>query len=197
MPNRTSPVLRGKWILDALLGTPPPPAPPAVPPLGESRAETPTTLRERLELHRSNTVCASCHAKIDPLGFALENFDVIGRWRQDDGGQPLDTRGQLADGTTFDGPAGLKQVLMERKDQVMRNLTAKLLGYALGRGLTREEECTVRAIVGKLRADGYGSQTLVKEIVLSIPFRYQAGTNGRAPVPGTAAVSSRGGDRSP
>ena len=189
MPNRTSPVLRGKWILDALLGAPPPPPPPNVPTLPEATGEAPATLRERLTLHRANAVCAGCHNKIDPLGFALENFDVLGRWRTDESGKPIDTRGELPDGTAFDGVAGLKQVLLDRKDVVVRNLTEKMLGYALGRGLTREESCTVDRIAAALKRDGYKSQTLVREIVLSIPFRYQAGTNVRTSVPGTLIKS--------
>lgn len=184
MPNRTSPVLRGKWILEAILGSPPPPPPPNVPPLKDNHDQAaPATLRERLVLHRANPVCTGCHSKIDPLGFGLENYDVLGRWRTEDAGLPVDTRGELPDGTRFNGPEELKAVILSRKDEFMRNLTGKLLGYALGRGLTREEACTVDRIVTTLRADGYRSQTLVKEIVLSIPFRYQAGTNPRASVP--------------
>lgn len=185
LSNRTSPVHRGKWILDAMLGTPAPPPPPNVPPLGEAHDGAPKTLRQRLELHRTNPVCAACHAKMDPLGFALENYDVLGRWRTTDNGQPVDTRAELPDGTKFDGPQGLKQVLMERKRDFLRNLTAKLLGYALGRGLTLEEGCTVDRILGVLEKDGYKAQTLVREIVMSVPFRYQAGTNPKMPVPGT------------
>lgn len=192
MPNRTSPVRRGKWILEAMLGAPPPPAPPNVPALTEASGATPATLRERMELHRANAVCASCHNKIDPLGFGLENFDVLGKWRTEEGGKPIDARGELLDGTKFDGVQELKQVLMKRKDEVMRNLTEKMLGYALGRGLTREESCTVDRIVATLRQDGYKSQTLVREIVLSIPFRYQAGTNVRTSVPGTLIKSDAG-----
>ena len=189
MPNRTSPVLRGKWILDALLGTPPPPPPPNVPPLTETTTPEAATVKERLVAHRANAACAACHGKIDPLGFGLENFDVLGRWRSEDSGKPVDAKGQWPDGTAFDGPDELKRTLMARKDQVMRNLAGKMLGYALGRGLTREESCTVEKIVASLQAGGYQSQTLVREIVLSIPFRYQAGTNIKAPVPGTTPAA--------
>ncbi|MCC6539471.1 MAG: DUF1592 domain-containing protein [Bryobacterales bacterium] len=183
MPNRTSPVLRGKWILDAMLGAPAPPPPPNVPPLKASEAAAPTTLRERLTLHRANPVCASCHNKIDPLGFGLENYDVLGRWRTEDQGKPIDAMGELVDGTRFNGPQELKAVIMNRKDEFMRNLSTKLLGYALGRGLIREESCTLDRIGEALQRDGYKAQTLVNEIVLSIPFRYQQGTNPRASAP--------------
>jgi hypothetical protein len=172
-PHRTSPVLRGKWVLENVLGDPPPPPPPNVPELEEAKhgEQTPQTLRERLEQHRQNATCASCHNRIDPLGFGLENYDVLGRWRDETDGQPIDSKGTLPDGTEFAGPEELKQVLMRRKDQVMRNLTAKLLGYALGRGLTHEDYCTVDEIVAKLEADDYRAQTLILGIVHSIPFR--------------------------
>ena len=114
-PHRTSPVLRGKWLLDAMLGTPPPPPPPNVPALEETKGEAVHTLREKLAQHRANPACASCHSRIDPLGFALENYDVIGRWRTEEGGKPIDAKGELPDGKTFEGPAELKAVLMEKK----------------------------------------------------------------------------------
>jgi len=174
-PYRTSPVLRGAWILETLLGTPPPPPPPDVPALEEAHAgQTPKSLRERLEQHRANPVCASCHSRIDGLGFALENYDVIGRWRAQEGGKPLDTTGELADGTKFEGPAGLKKLLLDRKELFLRNFTSKMLGYALGRGLTVRDSCTVDQIVDKLKGKDYRIQTLIEEIVLSVPFRYQA-----------------------
>ncbi|MEZ5351461.1 MAG: DUF1592 domain-containing protein [Bryobacteraceae bacterium] len=177
LPNRTSPVLRGKWILDAILGTPAPPPPPNVPPLEDNAAgEKPKTVRARLELHRTNPVCASCHNRIDPLGFALDNFDVLGRWRSEEAGEPLDTGGQMPDGTRFNGPEQFKQILLERREDFARHLTTKLLGYALGRGLTLEDHCAVEQIVAKLKRDGYGARLLIEEIVLSAPFRYQPGT---------------------
>ncbi|MBM3811924.1 MAG: DUF1592 domain-containing protein [Acidimicrobiia bacterium] len=172
-PTRTSPVLRGKWVLESLLGTPPPPPPPNVPELPEAHGETASlTLRERLTLHRRNPGCATCHNRIDPMGFALENYDVLGRWRTEDAGKPIDAKGQLPDGETFDGPDELKALLLERKQLLMRNLTAKLLAYALGRGLTLEDYCSVDQITAKLEAENYSSHTLIREIVLSIPFRY-------------------------
>jgi hypothetical protein len=184
-PNRTSPVLRGKWVLEAILGTPPPPPPPDVPELKEAHeGEAPKTLRERLVQHRQNPVCASCHNRIDPMGFGLENYDVLGRWRTEDAGKPIDAKGELPDGTAFDGPQELKAVLLQRKDLFIRHLTNKMLGYALGRGLTLEDSCTVDEIVAQLEKDDYKAHTLVLGIVLSTPFRYQAGTavsKGRQP----------------
>jgi uncharacterized protein DUF1588/uncharacterized protein DUF1585/uncharacterized protein DUF1587/uncharacterized protein DUF1595/uncharacterized protein DUF1592 len=176
-PERTSPVLRGKWILESLLGTPPPAPPPSVPQLKDNEpGAVPQTVRERLAQHRATPSCASCHNSIDPLGFALENFDVLGRWRTEDGGRKIDAAGELPDGTRFDGPEELKAMLMSRKDVFIKNLTTKMLGYALGRGLTLQDSCTVDAIVTKLKQDDYKAQTLVTEIVLSMPFRYQTRT---------------------
>jgi hypothetical protein len=175
MPTRTSPVLRGKWLLDAMLGTPAPPPPPNVPTLDTAHKEgaPPKTIRERLEQHRQNPTCAGCHNRIDPWGFALENFDVMGKWRTEDQGAPIDAKATLPDGTKIDGVEGLKQVLFERKDLFVRNLTSKMLGYALGRGLTLEDYCAVDAIVEKLKKDRYSAQALIREVVLSTPFRYQ------------------------
>lgn len=176
-PQRTSPVLRGKWVLENILGTPPPPPPANVPALKENEAGSPAqTLRQRLEQHRANAVCATCHDRIDPLGFALENYDVLGRWRTSDSGKPIDSAGQLPDGTTIAGPEDLKKVLLERKDGFIRFFTTKMLGYALGRGLTPGDSCTVDQIVAKVAEENYSSQTLIREIVLSVPFRYQAAT---------------------
>ena len=187
-PYRTSPVLRGAWVLDSLLGTPPPPPPPNVPELEEHKdGSAPKSLRERLERHRADPVCASCHSRIDGLGFALENYDVVGRWRDEEAGKPVDNSGELADGTKFKGPMELKAMLLDRKDLFLRNLTSKMLGYALGRGLTLRDSCTVDAIVAKLRDNGYSAQTLIEEIVLSVPFRYQAA--GGTPVTPTTPRS--------
>lgn len=174
-PYRTSPVLRGAWVLDSILGTPPPPPPPNVPALEEVHdAKAPKSMRERLSQHRSNPVCASCHSKIDPLGFALENYDVIGRWRDEEGGKKIDAAAELADGTKFDGPDQLRAALLERKDLFVRNLATKMLGYALGRGLTLKDSCAVDEIVAKLKENDYKAQTLIEAIVLSAPFRQQA-----------------------
>lgn len=189
MPNRTSPVLRGKWVLDALLGTPPPPPPPDVPELKDNaQGAPPKSTRERLEIHRANPACASCHNAMDPIGFGLENYDVLGRWRTEESGRPVDATGELPDGTRFEGPDGLKQALFARKDLLLRNVTVKLLGYALGRGLTLEDHCAVDQIVEEVKKDNYSGQRLVQEVVLSVPFRYQAGSSSVvANAPGPAA----------
>jgi hypothetical protein len=160
------------------LGTPPPAPPASVPALEEAHeGALAKTMRERLEQHRRDPACATCHASIDPLGFSLENYDVLGRWRTKDAGAPVDTKGELPDGTKFDGPDELKAMLLSRKDVFIRNVTSKLLGYALGRGLRLEDSCTVDQIVSRLKENDYKAQTLVMEIVLSTPFRYQAGSS--------------------
>lgn len=175
-PHRTSPVLRGKWILETILGDPPPPPPPNVPELEESASSVSSeSLRQRLELHRQNAACAQCHDRIDPLGFGLENYGVLGRWRDKYEGHTVDARGALPDGTTFSGPAELKLALLGRKDQFVRHLTKKMLGYALGRGLTYYDYCAVNSIVDKLRANDYKSHHLLFGIIQSVPFRFKAG----------------------
>ena len=174
-PHRTSPVLRGKWLLETILGTPPPPPPANVPKLDETRSgEVPATLRERLAQHRADPACANCHSRIDPLGFALENFDVLGRWRTEDAGKPIDASGELPDGTVFEGPDQLKAALMRKKDLFVRNFVNKVLGYALGRGLTLQDSCTVDSIVAEVERNNYRAQSLVNAVVMSVPFRYQA-----------------------
>ena len=136
-PYRTSPVLRGAWILESILGTPPPPPPADVPALEkQASAEAPKSVREMLTQHRANPACASCHSRIDPLGFALENYDFIGRWRDQDAGKPIDNRGELPDGTMVAGPQSLKAALLDAQGPVRAQPDAKMLGYALGRGLT-------------------------------------------------------------
>jgi hypothetical protein len=186
LPHRTSPVLRGKWVRETLLGSPPPPPPPDVPSLEEQKGSASAkTIRELLEQHRQNPVCASCHSAIDPIGYGLENYDLLGRWRTEDAGQPIDTKGELPDGTKFDGPHELKQVLLARKDDFVRHLTTKLLGYALGRGLTVEDQCAVDEIATKVKEGEYRSHVLIAEIVCSVPFRYRAsdGKIGERPNP--------------
>jgi hypothetical protein len=174
-PLRTSPVLRGKWVLNQLLGDHVPPPPPDVPPLpeeGEAQAEG-LTLRERLEAHRSQPDCAGCHSRMDPIGFGLENFDPIGRWRETDAGQPVDANGTLPSGENFNGPGELKAILLARKDDIMRNLSRKLLGYALGRSLTQYDNCVVDECMLHLQAEEYRPSALFKQIVLSYPFRHR------------------------
>lgn len=178
-PHRTSPVLRGKWMLEAILGTPPPPPPPDVPQLEETKGAAVHTLRERLAQHRANPVCASCHSRIDPLGFALENYDVLGRWRTEDAGQAIDAKGELPDGSVFEGPEQLKAVFLNKRDVFVRNLTSKILGYALGRGLTLQDSCTVDQIMAEVKQNDYSAQSLINAVVMSAPFRYQAGLTHR------------------
>jgi len=187
-PYRSSPVLRGAWILESILGTPPPPPPADVPALEKQATEEPKTVREMLTQHRANAVCASCHSRIDPLGFALENYDFIGRWRDQDAGKPIDNKGELPDGTIVAGPQSLKMALLERKDLFVRNLTAKMLGYALGRGLTAQEACTVDRIAADLKENNYRAQKLLELIVLSTPFQYQAPTAGKSKTRQAAAT---------
>lgn len=179
-PHRTSPVLRGAWILDKLLGDPPPPPPPDVPELEEVAAEgEDLSFRHRLLRHREDATCATCHDRIDPLGFGLDNFDVLGRWRDSYDGHPVVASGMLPDGTEYSGPKGLKQALLERRDQFTRNLTKKMLGYALGRSLTYEDMCAVDEIVNEVILADYQSHALLVGIVKSIPFRYKGPTTDK------------------
>jgi hypothetical protein len=169
-PTRTAPVIRGKWILEQILGTPPPPAPPDVPPLEEQKAVNQSaSLRQRLELHRSQADCAGCHAKMDPLGFALENFDATGAWRDRDGKFPIDATGKLANGTAFNGPRDLKKVLKGHKNFV-RNLTQQMMTYALGRGLEFYDKCACDAVIADAAKNGNRMSALIAGIVTSDPF---------------------------
>jgi cytochrome c551/c552 len=171
-PNRTSVVQRGKWVLENLLGTPPPAPPPNVPPLEATTGNQHLTLREAMEIHRKNPVCAGCHARMDPIGFALENYDGIGKWRATDGGSVIDTSGKLPDGTLFNGPAGLRTILTTvRKDEFVTTVSEKLLTYALGRGVEPYDQPTLRAIVRESERDNYKLADLVEEIVKSTPFQ--------------------------
>jgi hypothetical protein len=189
-PHRTSPVLRGKWVLERLLGTPPAPPPPDVPELSQKPEDvTGKTLRQRLEIHRQNTSCAACHDRLDPLGFGLENYDAIGRWRTEDAGQPIDSRGTLPSGQSFAGPAELKKILLERKDDFARVMARQMLSYALGRGLMESDLATVERIVARLRANDYRTQELILGIVESVPFQYQAGSQLTAGDPADTHVN--------
>ncbi len=170
--HRTSPVLRGVWVLDSILGTPPPPPPPDVPELdAPEHARAGRGAREVLAAHSRSPSCAGCHDRIDPLGFALEAYDVLGRWRETDAGGPIDTSGRLPDGTEFDGPGGLKQVLLARKRLFVRNLARRMLGYALGRGLVPADTCATETIVDEVARNNYEAWSLIRGIVLSEPFR--------------------------
>jgi hypothetical protein len=177
--TRTSPVIRGKWVLENLLGTPPPPPPPDVPPLEEKNIGTTASLRERLEQHRANAACAVCHNQMDPIGFGLENYDASGAWRDADGKFPIDSSGTLSGGTSFRGSKELKQVLRNRSDLFTRNLVEKMLTYALGRGLEPYDRPAVDAIVQHLSENGYKFSTLVTEIANSRPFRLRRGDDLR------------------
>jgi hypothetical protein len=168
--NHTSVVKRGKWILDNLLAAPPPPPPPDVPALVTVHDGHQLNARQQLEMHRSNPACAGCHIKMDPLGFALENFDAVGGYRLRDAGQPIDASAMMPEGTKFSGLAGLQQILLERKDEFTGAFTERLLTYALARGVTARDMPAVRSIGRKAAADGYRIQTIVKGIVTSDPF---------------------------
>jgi hypothetical protein len=169
--TRTSPVLRGKWVLENLLNAPPPAPPPGVPPLDDSKAGQSATLRMQMEEHRKSPVCASCHSRMDPLGFGLENFNAIGEWRTEDGKFPVDASGTLPDGRSFRTPAELKALLKQDRAIFARALTEKLLTYALGRGLERYDRPTVAEITARLPAAEYRFSTLVLGIVNSLPFQ--------------------------
>lgn len=172
-PTRTSPVKRGKWVLDNLLGEPPPPPPPDVPELEEG-GETLGTLRQQMEQHRANPNCSVCHTKMDALGFGLENFDAIGKWREKDGRNKIDPSGTLPGGRSFSGPVELVKILADdKKDAFSRCVTEKLLTYALGRGLGLHDRCTLKTILATASSDNYRFATLVKAIVTSPPFLYQ------------------------
>jgi len=170
-PNRTSPVLRGKWILENLLGAPPPPPPPDVPELKESDAASPASLRQQLEKHRASATCAACHARMDPPGFALENYDAVGKWRTKDGNTEIDTAAALPNGVAFRGPRELKKVLLGRGDEFVECLTEKLLTYALGRGLEYYDRPVVRRITREAAGKDYRFSALVLAIAGSTPFQ--------------------------
>ena len=169
--NRTSPVLRGKWVLENLVGAPPPPPPPDVPNLDEAKIGLSSSMREQLEQHRKNAVCASCHTRMDPLGFGLENFDAIGAWRTRDGQFPINASGTLPDGRSFEGPQGLESILKAQPDVFAECLARKLLIYALGRGLEPRDDPAVKQIVKNVAANNYRFSSLVLGIVKSELFQ--------------------------
>ena len=173
-PQRTSPVLRGKWVLEQVLGTPPPPPPPVVATLSaDDRPKDGLTLRQRLEEHRKKPECASCHARLDPLGFGLENFDAIGRFRTNISGTPVDASGVLSTGEKFSGANALKTLLLVRKEDFCRNMTRKTLAYALGRGIEPQDQPTIYQINERVVAQNYKAMALIEEVALSFPFRYK------------------------
>ncbi len=173
-PTRTSPVKRGRWVLEQLLGTPPPPPPPNVPEL-DSQQKLTGSLRQRMEQHRANPACASCHTQMDAMGFALENYNAIGAWREKDGEDAIDASGKLPDGRSFNGPSELKAVLKEKKDLFTRNLAEQLLTYALGRGLEYYDSRALRQITTAAAKQDYKFSALVTAIVRSEPFRLRRG----------------------
>jgi hypothetical protein len=174
-PTRTSVVIRGQYILNNILGSPAPPPPPDVPLLDEAAVGATASLRQQMEKHRADATCASCHNKMDPLGFGLENYDGIGKWRTMDGKFPVDSSGVLPNGTSFSTPAEMRAVLKTQLPQFSRRVVEKMLTYSLGRGLGAYDRRTVDEIDRKLAAGGYGFQSLIYEIVRSLPFQSRRG----------------------
>jgi len=171
-PDRTAPTIRGKWLLENILAAPPPPPPPnANTTLAENKTGRPVSVREMLERHRANPVCSSCHARMDPLGFSLENFDALGQWRTMDGDTPVNATGVLLDGTPVDGPAALRRALVAQNEQFVRTVTGKLLTYALGREMTSSDAPTIRSIVRAAAPDDYRWSSMILAIVKSTPFQ--------------------------
>lgn len=177
-PGRTNIPRRGNYVMGTILGTPPPPPPPDVPQLDQAKVDTKgKTLRQLLELHRTSAECASCHAKTDPLGFGLENYDAVGRWREREEGQVIDASGTLPSGESFNGPLEMKKILLDRKQAFARALTESMLIYALGRGLGRDDECVVRDSLAALEKDNWRMSSLVTTIVRSFPFTHRRGAD--------------------
>jgi hypothetical protein len=192
-PTRTSPVLRGKWVLENLLGTPPPEPPPNVPDLKENTKESivqgqAPSVRERLEEHRSNPACASCHNVMDPIGFSLENFDAVGKWRTVDGITPIDASGQLIDGSKVDSPSSLRQALLGHSEQFVRTMAEKLLTYAVGRGIEYYDMPVVRSIARGASENDYRFSSLIMGIVRSAPFQMKMKAPEGQPVAAGAPV---------
>jgi hypothetical protein len=178
--DRTSPVLRGKWVLEVLFGTPPPPPPPDVPDLDETKPASGSRLlsvRERLEAHRADPACTSCHRVIDPLGLALEHFDVTGAWRIKDSFVAVDATGELFDGSKLDGPAALRAALLRHRETVLRSFTENLMAYALGRRVSHQDMPTVRAVVRSASASGNRLSAYVLGIVNSPAFQMSRAEN--------------------
>jgi hypothetical protein len=169
--TRTSPVVRGKWVLENFMGTPPPPPPADVPPLKDNTVGANLTIRARLAQHRSQAACASCHRLIDPVGFALEQFDAVGRWRDRDEGQPVDAAGGLPDGSEFEGVSGLEKALLRRPEWFVRTLTEKLFTFALGRAPEEADAPAIRKIVREARANNYRFSALIVGLTTSTPFQ--------------------------
>jgi hypothetical protein len=169
--HRTSPVIRGKWVLENILGTPPPPQPANVPALQDNTVSSSLSVRERLAAHRANIACAGCHKLMDPVGFALESYDAVGRWRNVEEGRPVDSTGGLPDGSRFEGVAGLERALLRRPELFVGTLTEKLLAFALGRGIEPSDAPAVRKIIRDARSTGYRFSSLAVGIAASTPFQ--------------------------
>ncbi|HEY1305200.1 MAG TPA: DUF1592 domain-containing protein [Vicinamibacterales bacterium] len=185
-PNRTSPVLRGRWLLDNILGSPPPPPPPDVPQLSEDKdGGRPRSIREQMEAHRKNPSCAVCHVRMDPLGFSLEHFDALGKWRTSIDTLPIDASASLPDGTRFDGVAGLRQLMATHQEDFARTLTQKLLAYALGRSIEASDWPTIRQITRQAAPGGYRWSSLLTGIVASTPFRMSTAQGSSAAIVAT------------
>jgi hypothetical protein len=171
-PKRTAPTLRGKWILENILGAPPPPPPPDIPALVETGAGGEIlTMREQMQQHTTNPSCSVCHARMDPLGFALENFDAVGLWRTTDGGSAIDPSGELPGGEKFQGPAGLRQLLLSKPEQFVATVTERFLTYALGRELEYYDSAAVRKIMQDAAPDDYRWSAIILNIIKSSPFQ--------------------------
>jgi len=170
-PSRTSPVKRGKWVLDHILGTPPPPPPPTVPPLQEGAKEAEAaSVRQRLEAHRKDPNCAACHVRMDGIGFSLENFDSVGRWRDKEGKFPVDAKGELPGAEPFTGPRELKALMLQRRETVVRNFVQKMMTYALGRGIKPYDRPGVNEIVQQMEHNGDRFSSVIIGIVNSDAF---------------------------
>ena len=199
-PGRTSPVIRGYWVLQNLLGVPPPPPPPNVPVLKPVTVDATgnshmPSLREQMELHRRDPACAGCHKLMDPVGFALEQFDAVGTWRTSDGVNTIDASSVMYDGTKINGPADLRNFVLSYKDQFARTVTEKLLTYALGRGVEYYDMPVVRSIVRDADKDGDRFDTLIVDVVKSAPFQMNSKpgqpVTRRAPPPAATTASAR------
>jgi hypothetical protein len=193
--TRTSPVVRGKWILDNILNAPPPPPPPNVPPLPEpDESGRVSTMRERMEEHRRNPVCANCHRLFDPIGLAMENFDAVGRWRMRDGGSlgsPIDASGELLDGTRVDGVVSLRQALLRQPELFVGTVVEKLMTFALGRGVAADDMPVVRTIIREAARNDYRFSTVVLGIVNSAPFTMRIKTSPEPEGPATSVAAAR------
>jgi len=197
--NRTSPVNRGKWVLENLLNAAPPPPPPNIPALKtENDANQPLTMRQAMERHRASPACIGCHLRMDPIGFAMENFDAVGRWRDDDGGNPIDGSGVLPTGEEFNGMAGLKKALLTVPEDFVTTVTEKLLMYATGRNVQYFDEPAIRTIVRNSARDNYTFNSLVLNVVKSVPFRMrqtEAGKKESASLAGQMQTEQKGATR--